>query len=425
MLKANRAAARRHWPYALLACLAFAASRSPAQDGGTFSSATAAFAAGDYQQALTLFEAARDEGVDGPAIQYNIGVCQYRVGAYAAAATTFTALRDRFPAFAAVADYNQGLALLALAERDAARAAFERAQRSEDETLRSLAALALASLTRAPAPPPARWVGVFETAVGHDDNVALVDELTLPTSASASSAFEELLGYAGYRFGPDARARVGASGYVVRYADAPQFDQAVLRIDAALAWPMGTWHLEAGSHLGRTELDGDGFERSLGFDLRAARPLTTGLAFEARFAYDDIDAASSRFAAIGGTRERLRVGLDNRGDRHRFRIGYELETNDRAAGSVSPERQRLVAQLEHSLGARWSVEATLARRASRYDELATPREERLTESAAAARRRLPRGWVVSAEYRLADNHSSAPEFSYRSRRVGLGVGRTF
>ena len=162
---------RKSWCCALAVAWLLVAAAGSAQETSTFAAATAAFEAGDYQRALRLFETARANGSDSPALHYNIGVCQYRVGDYAQAAATFAQVRDRFPQFAAVAEYNRGLALSALDDRDAARAAFARA-RASDDALAGLADAAIASLGPAEA-ARSRWVGYFDVAAGHDDNVAL------------------------------------------------------------------------------------------------------------------------------------------------------------------------------------------------------------------------------------------------------------
>jgi len=402
----------------VLAWLLFAGA-CPAQETNAFAAATAAFEAGDYLRALSLFETAQKSGSDGPALHYNIGVCQYRVGDYAQAAATFELVRDRFPQFAAVAEYNRGLALSALDDENAARAAFQRA-RSADASLAELANSALASLGPTEA-ARSGWAGYFDVAAGHDDNVALVDELSLPATLSASSSFTELVGYAGGRVGQ--RGRLSVSGYSVHYADASQFDQTALRLDTAFEFSRGEWRFEAGPHFAETLLDGDGFERALGVGLRATRPITERVAFDLRVAYDDLGAPSSRFAFIEGTRQRVRVGIENRGERHRVRLGYEIESNGRESASVSPDRDRLVLNVQRSTGP-WSLEGTLAYRDSSYDGLA-PREERLTEVGVASRRGLPQGWLFSTEYRMADNDSNATQFSYRSHRISVAIGKGF
>src|SRR5690242_4254141 len=86
-----------------------------------FAAGSAAFQQGDYSRALDLFQSARGGGTDTAALEYNIGVCQYRLGEYAQAEATFGTLAVRYPAFHALAEYNRGLALLALQRRNEAR----------------------------------------------------------------------------------------------------------------------------------------------------------------------------------------------------------------------------------------------------------------------------------------------------------------
>jgi tetratricopeptide (TPR) repeat protein len=408
----------------LLLTGALVAGPSHAQPTDFFATATAAFEAGDYAGALDLFEAAQAGGIDSPALHYNLGVCQYRVGEYAQAAATFARLRDRFPSFAPIAEYNRGLALLALGDSAAARSAFTRARDEGDDALRALAGSALATLEPAPA-PRSRWLGYFDVGAGHDDNVALVDELSLPATISASTPFNELTGYAGKTVGQRVPLRLAFSGYLVRYSDAPQFDQEALRIDTAFQWSLGDWRFESGPHFAQTILDSDGFERTLGAGLRAWHPLSARAALEIRLTYDDVDSPSDRFAFVAGTRTRMRVGVDSRGERGRVRIGYEIEDNDRAAASVSPSRDRLELRYGRRLGERWSFDGTLAYRESEYGELAAPRDEQLAELVTALRRSLKQGWLLGVEYRLADNDSDIAQFVYRSHRVSVTLGKGF
>ena len=293
-----------------------------------------------------------------------------------------------------------------------------------DDVLRALAAEALEVAAPTAVQPSAAWVGYFDAGVGDDDNVALLDELSLPATQSASSNFTELSGYVGRAIGRGP-LRLGFSGYVVRYADAPQYDQDALRADLGFDWARGDWRFEAGPYLGQTLLDGDGFERMLGVGARAVRSLGEALSLDFRFTHDEIDAASSRFDFVDGSRDRLRAGLDIRGATGRFRPSIEIERNDRASAGVSPDRQRLALRYERSLTEAWSLDATLAYRRSDFDELAQAREERLREVSAALRRLLPRGWTLSAQYRFADNDSNVVAFSYTSNRVSLAVGKGF
>ena len=134
-----------------------------------FAEGERAFAVGEYGEALRLFEAARLAGSTGPSVQYNIGVCEYRLRNYDAAEATFAELATSFPALRELAEYNKGLALRAGGRPAEARSAFARASGSTDDKIAALANAQLAELG-SPAPIAAsRWRGYVSGGIGHDD----------------------------------------------------------------------------------------------------------------------------------------------------------------------------------------------------------------------------------------------------------------
>jgi tetratricopeptide (TPR) repeat protein len=151
----------RNWIAALVAaCFAFspmlcAWAADSAAASAAFGAGNDAFQLGDYRTALTRFEAARDAGIEGPAVHYNIGVCQYKLGKYRQAEGTFRLVAERYPQMRAVAEYNLGLALLRQQRRTEARAAFEEARGDGDEKIASLAQVMLQRL-QASAEPASR-----------------------------------------------------------------------------------------------------------------------------------------------------------------------------------------------------------------------------------------------------------------------------
>jgi tetratricopeptide (TPR) repeat protein len=404
------------------AVLATFACEAQAPDASAqFAAAERAFAAGDYAEAVRLFTAARAAGSTGPGTLYNIGVSEYRLGDYEAAAATFAALAAEFPALRELAEYNRGLALRAAGSPDEARRAFARAAGSADEKLAALADAQLAALGTPRRREPV-WRGYFSGGAGHDDNVALVDELVLAAPGSESSALVEVLGVLTRDFsGP---LRLDFSGYAVRYAEAGEYDQSVARVALAAERRVGAWQLEAGPALGRSTLDGAGFEEALGADLRARHALGARASFEARFVRDEVGAGAARFAYLEGSRRQLRFALTHAAA-GRLRFAVDLERNDRRDPGVSPSRRRLTLSFATRLAGAWSGEVRLARRDSNYDEAGVPREERLLEASFAVQRALGSGWALTTEYRRSDNDSAVPAFSYDAARVTLGIARGF
>jgi tetratricopeptide (TPR) repeat protein len=405
--------------------MAFAGAASGPDASALFADGERAFAAGEYAEALRLFTAAREAGSTGPSSYYNIGVCEYRLGRYDAAEATFAMLAAEFPAMRELAEYNRGLALRAAGNFGVAAAAFERARASPDDKIVALANAQLVELVELGATQDideADWTGYFSGGLGYDDNVALLNELVL-ASSEASSPLAEVLGVLTRDFG--ARPlRFDASGYAVRYTEVGDFDQTALRLSLQAELDLGQWALFVGPTLGRSTLDGEGFEELIGADVRFRRGFGDGFVFEARAVYDRANAADSLFAYLDGSHELLRLSLQHTGEA-RIRAGYDVEREDRADPGVSPSRQRLGVVYQRRLSTTWNADAAVAYRTSRYSAASVPREEQLLELTFAARRALSRDWTLGVEYQWFDNDSTVEDFAYDGQRFVLGLSRSF
>lgn len=408
----------------MIACIlmAFARAAAGSDASALFADGERAFATGEYDEALRLFTAAREAGSTGPSSYYNIGVCQYRLRDYDAAETTFATLAAEFPALRELAEYNRGLALRANGNLPDARVAFERARSSTDDKIVALANAQLGEIGAPRIVDEPRWTGYFAGGLGYDDNVALLNELVLPSS-EAASPLAEVLGVLTRDFGPKP-LRFDASAYAVHYPDVGDFDQTAVRLSLEAEQRLGQWTLIGGPTLGRSTLDGEAFEELIGADLRVRRGFGRGFVFEARAVYDDTNAADPRFAYLDGSRRFLRLSMQHTGAA-RVRAGYDVEHNDRADPGVSPSRERWSIVYQRRLSENWAADAAFAHRTSRYSTASVPRDERLLELSFAARRELRGNWTLGVEYQWFDNDSTADEFTYDGQRVALGLSRNF
>jgi tetratricopeptide (TPR) repeat protein len=383
-----------------------------------------AFAAGDFSSALLFFEMSRDAGLQGPAVHYNIAVCQFELGQYEDARRTFGHISANYPEMRGLAQYNMGLAQRRLGNAGKARQHFINAWEvsADDEKLRSLSAAMLEELV--PDDPP-DWYGAFALRFGHDDNVALRDSLGLPAGVTSESpmldAFASLSGT------PPGLGAVllDASVYAIAYADADDFDQTEVRLGGLYTAAPGDWWLEAGVHFVYGTLGGSDFEREIAVSARAVRHLHDASSIDAQFRYDKIDELDALFAGIAGSRQRLdlRYRLDLAS--HTFMFRYGIETNDRADAAVSPSRTALHADYRFQPVSGWGLEAGISFRASEYDDLETPRTEDLTTFTAALTRTVADAWLFALQYQYSDNDSGDPAFSYERNLVTLGVLRSF
>jgi hypothetical protein len=418
-------------PLLMAAWLAFTVS-APAAEAATpseaFTAGTAAFAQEDYLRALAHFQEARNSGSDGPAIHYNIAVCHYRLGEYRNAAAAFALIAERYPEARGLAQYNLGL--IAQKQGDEAEAAgfFRQAlSNSQDEKVRFLARQQLGLETPvSPAPPGRQWFTLIDGRVGHDDNVLLLaEEITLPNGQSAESSFTEFWALVSGPLSAESGFRFDGSAYAVRYPDASIFDQTVLRLGTVYEWRWGSWRAEAGPHISHSTLDGDTFERRIGAGVRFRRGISSRTTLGFRYVHDEIEEGEERFVAFEGSRDWLEVRLDHNVAHGRLTAAYAFESNDRFGATVSPDRNKLSLRYQHFFDQRWLADIQISLRESRFDQLAEPRDEDLSEVSFALTRILPRGWQLSGVLSHSDNDANVETVIYQRNRTSFGFTKQF
>lgn len=397
-----------------------------AESGDDWESGQQAFAEHDYESALAYFERARNGGLEGPAVHYNIAVSQFKLGRYTDAGQTFFVIANRFPKMRGLAEYNIGLVARRLGDSAKAQEHFLRAYElsPDDRTIRVLASRRLREL-EPDVRTASRWTGAIGIRAGIDDNVALRDDTGLPAGTDTESPLVDVFAVAQGPWDGRNGFRFDASAYVVRYLDADEFDQAKVSGGVFYDWRPNDWRVQFRIHASIGTLGGDAFDRIAGVRLRAVRYLNKSASIDLRYTYDDISDANALFAAIDGSRQQIDARYLWYRDGHRVQLRYWLENNDRIGPSVSPDRNRVTFdyrfQPEHGLG----YEAGVDFRNSDYRDLAAPREEDLLTFRAALSYMLRDEWQVLIEYRNANNDSTDADFSYDRGQLTVGVLKVF
>jgi tetratricopeptide (TPR) repeat protein len=404
------------------------AAASAEDSSSSFAAANKAFNEGEYGRALALFEAAREAGSSGPAIYYNIGVCHYRLGNYADAVRAFTNLARDYPAMRGLAQYNLGLVRLRQGRDHAARELFEQAKMDrKDAKVPRLAEAMLArmSSSKRTAEEAPTWISVADINVGHDDNVALIDESNLPAGQAVDSAFTEVVAVLSGPLSSEPGLRFDGSLYSIRYDDADDYDQTAVRLRGVYAWRNGSWEVEAGPQFGYSTLNGDGFEQRLGARLRARHDLGSSLTLGVHVVHDEINDAATQFAYVEGSQDAIGVSLDRYIGDGRLTFGYDIELNDRAGPGVSANRDRVSLRYRQVMSSKWTGDIGMAYRASTYDELAVTRNEDRAEFSLGLERVLAQGWQVRGNFRWYDNTSNVDLYSYTRSRLVVGLSKNF
>jgi len=411
---------------AILATLLALSGTATATTADDWSAGKQAFNAGDFASALVFFETARDAGLQGPAVHYNIAISQYKLGRYGAAQSTFELIARRYPKMRGLAEYNLGLTAERMGARADARVHYLNAYElsPDDRTLRVLASRRLREF-EPKVQTASRWAGAFGVRAGYDDNIALIDEVGLPAGTTTESPMANVFASFSGPWNGRSGFRLEGSAYLIKYVDASDFDQSEIRGGVFYEWRPTNWRLQFGVQAGAGTIGGDAFDRKTGGRVRVVRSLNRNSVFDLRYTFDDVTEADSIFAGIAGTRQQFDARYRWFRDAHRFQLRYWLETNDRLDPGVSPDRNRVGVdyryQPEHGLG----FEAGIDLRNSEYDELVTPREEDLTTLRGALTYTFRNNWLVLLEYRNSSNDSTDSTFSYDRNQVTLGALKYF
>lgn len=385
-----------------------------------------AWESADYRAALDNFVAARDAGLDTPAVHYNIAVAQYQLGHYAEAGAAFERIASRFPQMRALAHYNLGLTATKQGHADAARRHFLKAHAAaaDDRTLRILASRRLRELEPGLV-PDAAWTGAVGVRAGYDSNVALRDETGLPAGNSTDSPMFDFFGTLQSPESATGGFRGDASVYVVRYPDARDFDQAEARLSGGYEWQSAVWRGRVAAEAAAGSLASDAFDRRLGLHASASRAVGASGFTEFALRYDDIDAADETWAGISGHRWIVDGRYSVTSGPHRVRLYYRHEANDRSDPGVSPSRDRWTVDYRFVASNSLSYELGAEYRNSSYAELEDDRKEVLITIRGAVSYTISDRWLLLLDLRVADNDSTDPAFEYDRQVVSLGVLRLF
>lgn len=385
-----------------------------------------AFQQNDYTSALQHFESVRDSGQSGPAVHYNIGVCEYELGEYRKARDSFTDLDSDYPKMRSLAQYNLGLVALKLRNKDVARRHFRAAYYlSEDnQTLRILASTMLRDTGPAIAPTHS-WIGSFGARAGYDDNIVLRDDFGLPAGTTTDSRIVDAYGSLQGPYTSKNGIRLDAAAYIIRYLDNGDFDQAAFQLGAVYDWRGRGWNVKFGVHASYGTLGGDGFDETGSASIRLIRKLSPSTSLAFRYQYDDVNAADTVFSGIEGSRQKIDARFSWFVDEKQLVLAYRVELNDRRDPSVSPDRNRIIIDYRFSPVSGWGFEIVGEYRNSEFDDLVLKRTEELTTLRVGITRTLSSGWQMLAQYQFSDNDSTDAVFSYQRNQITLGILRLF
>jgi len=326
-----------------------------------FTEASAAYEAADFSKARALFEQALAEGMEGPAIHYNIGSAAYRGGDLPRAERAFREVA-RTPAMASLAYYNLGLVALERRDEAEARDWFERAihDATPDERLQALALRRLEELPQARA--PGAWYYYTRAGIGYDDNVALRSASFDSSATGEADAFGELIVASTWSF---VNWRIDTGASLLQYQDLRDFNQNTYYLGAARGFRSDKWYFELGALGSQASLGGDVYERNVALGAQATRMFLSGSRLRAQLRATSVEGQGA-FTGLTGKRTEFGVYFDKHWRSWNFGVHTRAERDDAEDPIFATSWVQLGADAGYALSPLWGFTASAALRRIRH-----------------------------------------------------------
>jgi tetratricopeptide (TPR) repeat protein len=373
------------------------------------------FQAGAFVEALAYFQEAQREGLDTPAVHYNLGATYYRLHRDQQAEAEFRSLL-RDPKFGDFSRYNLGLIARRAGRQTEAQQYFSAAASgSTNPHLRALARAQLRSHTR----DTSRWYGMLELGGGYDDNVTLTELTSLVTPSGAASSFASAYASGAGRITGNAAEGLWLTGSLrdTKYFKQSAYDLLLAKAGSEYRFSADDWRLRPGANVTHIRLGTAALETLYGLDVRAEHALGSGR-LQLDYAVARIDGGQN-YQYLTGWQNQLGVHATWQPGAVQIGAGYVLALNrrqDRIAGaeffSASPRRSQLEADL------RWSptLKTTAYARGSYWRSRYADPNVFLQAGTLVTQRRLDTGRdaELGATYRLGTSMRLGAEYGYRS-----------
>ena len=397
-------------------------SPSPAASSRTtayFAEAKSAFDAQEYSKALALFERALEDGMEGPAIHYNIGVAAYRGGDLPRAERAFREVA-RTPSMTALAHYNLGLVALDRRDEREARDWF-RSSLEREAPDGGLRALTYRRLEELPAQRRSgAWSFYARGGAGHDDNIALRSDSAAESASGAKDSFAELSAFTNYSIGG---WRFDAGGGTVQYSEQDDFSQTSLYLGGAKRFRLDNWYFELAAQGSQLSFGGEVFERTTAASGLVARLFGGGARLRAQARFGDVKGQGI-FSGLTGDRTELGLYFDKPWRNWNFLAHTRAERNESEDLVYATRWIQVGAEARYALSPRWGfmLGSSLRRTTRPADSAALPgwKDKRLSMQAGATRA-LWKQAQLHVRYEHEGNDSPVAGFDYDRSRASASV----
>lgn len=397
------------------------------------------FRAGEYKHAQQAFLKAYKVDQHNPLIIYNLAVVDYKLEQYPESRSLFLLLLEH-PSYRSLARYNLGLIAYKSHDQQAAIDWFRELDRDDvNDNIRALAQRQLRLLGAGPPPGADKvssaWSFNVTSHYGYDDN--LLDPNVL-TGITRGDQYLDMYGAASVQLTGAKQQGLAwrISIYEKNFRDIDAYDYNNLETALTQNIKQASWQHRFRLALAQSTLDATDYQRLIRLEWRGTHHKVKQRRLILRYRYDDLSERDLIYEPYSGWRQRLDVTVDWRLSAHRFRLGYDMEFNDRNDFqnttdyiSYSARRHRLLGAWYYRFNRQWKSRVQLQYRTSEYNDLNTldslVREDDLFRAGFQLGYRLNRNWTVMTDYRYSDNDSNIDRYAYLRRVISVGISGYF
>lgn len=390
-----------------------------------FKQGLAAYRSGNYQQAVSYFEKARNAGLKKTAVFFNLGSSYYRLGQYDKAIPMFERV-TRSPKMRDLGYFNLGLIARQQDNKSLAKTHFKKAiALSKNEKLIYLAQQNLDELDS----PVGIWRGGAIAEIGYDDNVSN----TALGLASGGDSYAALRAYSRVLVAGTRKKgwEVHGDFFNRAYSNFNNYSLGSFGLGINRNMSLFGQRGYVGAFYKTMTLGGSEYENIAGIDVSARSSRHNGVSYRYRYRAETIDAAPV-YSYLQGTRQRLDVERRLRTEkRNQLRLVYRLEVNDRqddpGVASYTNVRHgvRAIYNPRAENNTRWRYE--LRYRFSDYTPISgvQDREDSKVQFSVRRTHSMGNGLSWTAMYSATANESTEAAYTYTSNVIQFGLRKRF
>ncbi len=394
-----------------------------------------------FRQALNSFDDAERAGLSSSSLYYNQGVALYRLKQYDKALATFSnALKNTKQS--ALVYYNLGLVNARLENDSAAIEAFSRAASlTTSETLAKNANEMISNLEKGSnkskrSDKKQPFTFIVDGKVGHDNNVTLANA-ELAQASGLSDRYYDLYTAIKYQISGKRNngywAQAGAS--TVQYQEYDTYNYTLYSAGIFRDKQYGPTDARIGAKYERSYFGGNDYLDKLTARFQVRYAVSKQQKLRARYDFTRYKELDPQYSYLAGARSKLKLDSTWRIKKHRARIGYELELNNRDDAttannftSYSATRHKLYGDYVVRINKAWETKLGMSYRQSNYNDanivanITSPvREDERLRLSATGKYHLNRHLSLVAEYHYSDNDSNVATKQYQRHQFLLGI----